>query len=268
MQAIRRSPTAVFAALWFTAATAAAVDLAKIDRSIAKEPAYQGKPRYCLLVFGHHAKSRLWLVQDGNVLYVDRNGNGDVTDDGDRVVHGGDDKATDFLSFQAGDIKDGPLTHTKLSVTRSLATEAYVGDAKEWARIKTANPKPYIWSVGVTAERAAEPDDGLPKTVRYIVNGDGLGFLVFGDRPADAPVIHFNGPWSLGLQDMKQRIVIGKPRMLQIGVGTQGIGPGTFSFVLYPGLIPDTAWPVADITFPPKSPGPRVEAKVVLKQRC
>ncbi len=30
----------------------AAADLTKIDRTIAKEPAYKGKPKYCLLVFG------------------------------------------------------------------------------------------------------------------------------------------------------------------------------------------------------------------------
>ena len=34
---------------------ASAVDLAKIDRSIAKEPAYKTKPKYCLLVFGAEA---------------------------------------------------------------------------------------------------------------------------------------------------------------------------------------------------------------------
>ena len=27
-------------------------DLTKIDRTIAKEPAYKSKPKYCLLVFG------------------------------------------------------------------------------------------------------------------------------------------------------------------------------------------------------------------------
>jgi len=36
-------------------------DLTKIDRSIKKEPAYQGEPKYCLLVFGPEAKTRIWL---------------------------------------------------------------------------------------------------------------------------------------------------------------------------------------------------------------
>jgi hypothetical protein len=67
------------------AVTTAAADLTKIDRTIAKEPVYQNKPKYCLLVFGPDAKTRVWLVIDGDVLYVDRNGNGDLTEKGERL---------------------------------------------------------------------------------------------------------------------------------------------------------------------------------------
>ena len=54
-------------------------DLSKIDCTIAKEPAYKGKPEYCLVVLGPEAKSRVWLIRDGNVLYVDRNRDGEFT---------------------------------------------------------------------------------------------------------------------------------------------------------------------------------------------
>src|ERR671925_259 len=63
----------------------AAPDLTKIDRSIRKEPAYSAKPKYCLLVFGPGAKTWVWLVLDGETLYVDRNGNGDLTEANERV---------------------------------------------------------------------------------------------------------------------------------------------------------------------------------------
>src|SRR5437868_4851523 len=59
-------------------------DLSKIERIIKKEPAYKTKPRYCLLVFGPEAKTRVWLVFDGDTLHVDRNGNGDLTEEGKR----------------------------------------------------------------------------------------------------------------------------------------------------------------------------------------
>ena len=58
------------------------VDLKKIDRTIVKEPVYRSKtPKYCLVVFGPEARVRMWLVTDGDRLYVDRNANGDLTDD-------------------------------------------------------------------------------------------------------------------------------------------------------------------------------------------
>jgi hypothetical protein len=47
-----------------------AVNLGKIDRTIGKEPKYQWKPQYCLVVLGPEAKTRVWLVLDGNVLYA------------------------------------------------------------------------------------------------------------------------------------------------------------------------------------------------------
>jgi len=46
-----------------------ATDLTKIDRSIGKEPAYASKPKYCLVVFGPEAKTRLWVVLDGGTVY-------------------------------------------------------------------------------------------------------------------------------------------------------------------------------------------------------
>jgi hypothetical protein len=264
------SRTVAVAALWLAAATTSpAADLTKVDRAIRKEPAYQTKdPRYCLLVFGPETKTRVWLVQDGSRLYVDRNANGDLTDDGGPVEAPGPADAGQAVTFAAGDIPDGGRTHTKLQVTRRQAPEAYVRDLKEWARVKAANSHPSIWAVDVTTERAGEPGDGLPKTVSYVANGDGLGFLLFAPKAADAPVIHFGGPWTLGLQDINQRIVIGKPKDLQIGVGTPGVGPGTFAFAIYRDLIPADVYPVADIAFPAKVGGPPVTARTVLKRRC
>src|SRR5262249_51557517 len=66
-----------------------AADLTKIDRTIAREPAYKGQPKYCLLVFGPEAKSRTWLVRDDEAIYVDRNGNGDLTGDSKRIQYRG-----------------------------------------------------------------------------------------------------------------------------------------------------------------------------------
>src|SRR5262249_51302052 len=78
---MRVSPLlASFLTLVFPSPQPPAADLTKIDRTIAKEPAYKGNPKYCLLVFGAEAKTRVWLVLDGDVLHVDRNGNGDLSE--------------------------------------------------------------------------------------------------------------------------------------------------------------------------------------------
>jgi hypothetical protein len=53
-----------------------------IERRIAKEPKYTSAPRYALLVLGTKAEEEVWIVEDGKTLYVDRNGNGNLTDDG------------------------------------------------------------------------------------------------------------------------------------------------------------------------------------------
>src|SRR5262249_52835659 len=63
-----------------SAAQATAADLTKIDRTIAKEPTYKGHSKYCLLVFGPEAKTKVWIVLDGEVLYVDHNATGDFTE--------------------------------------------------------------------------------------------------------------------------------------------------------------------------------------------
>ncbi len=127
---------------------------------------------------------------------------------------------------------------------------------------------------GRAAERPADDPRPLPKRISYVANGDGRGYLLFADRPQDAPVVHFNGPWTLGLQDIKQRFRAGFKSTLQIGVGTPGVGPGTFAFVKYADTIPADAYPVAEVTFPPAGvPAQRVAGtpltvRTVLKRRC
>ena len=52
----------------FCSIPASAVELTRIDRTIGKEPAYKGQPKYCLLVFGSGASGDLQLI------WMDRGG--------------------------------------------------------------------------------------------------------------------------------------------------------------------------------------------------
>jgi hypothetical protein len=263
-----KTHTLLAAAILLLAPVAQAAELAKIERTIAKEPTYRTRtPKYCLLVFGLDAKMRVWLVQDGDILYVDRNGNGDLTEDGKRIK---DQAQNDtYRSFEVGDLTLGGLTHTGLSVTQMKASPEVVGNDQEWERIKKSGPEPWRWSVRITAERGADDKRDLPRKIGYVINGDGAGMLLFADKPQQAPIIHLNGPFTLALQDRRQRLIAGDKTMLQIGVGLQGVGPGTFAFVLYPETIPNDAYPEAEITFPAKLPGKEtIKRKYTLKQRC
>ena len=216
--------------------------------------------------------SRRWydtesIAQDGDTLYVDRKGNGDLTGDANRVKV--KQQGDSYRSFEVGDLTIDGLTHTGISVTQMKASSELVGDDQEWQRIKKAGPEPWMWWVRITAERAGDDQRDLPKKIGYIINGDGDGMLLFAAKPQDAPIIHLNGPFTLALQDRKQRLIVGDTTMLQIGVGPQGVGPGTFAFVLYPDTIPKDAYPEAEITFPSKSPGQEaIKRKYTLKERC
>src|SRR5262245_56416903 len=69
----------VFSVCGFCLGETPAADLARIDRTIKKEPAYKAKPRYCLVALDAEARTRIWLVLDGETFYVDKTGSGDLT---------------------------------------------------------------------------------------------------------------------------------------------------------------------------------------------
>src|SRR5579885_3490530 len=82
----------------------------------AKEPSYQtNAPKYGRLAFGPGGQERVWLVWDGESLYVDRDGRGDLTGPAARVTaqkphHGGPREETDGYTFEVGDLTPGGRT--------------------------------------------------------------------------------------------------------------------------------------------------------------
>jgi hypothetical protein len=91
---LRKSPRCMMLGRFLLAAVAVGVagldaraaDLTAIKRVIGKEPVYQGRPRYCLLVFGPEAKTRIWMVRDDRNLYMDRDSTGDLAAAGAKVA--------------------------------------------------------------------------------------------------------------------------------------------------------------------------------------
>jgi hypothetical protein len=215
-------------------APALAVDLAKIDRGIAMEPACRFQPQYCLLVFGPRAEFRVWLVRDGNVLYVDRNGNGDLTEAGKRIPAKTEGSAP---VFDVGDITegDGRTKHAKLLL------QFHDTWTSVWLLVNGRQPR--MASLGAQS-------------------------LQFAARPQDAPVLHFSGPLTIRLAQIAK---VGAGAVFVAEIGTPGLG-GSGSFaaidVQHPGLIPKDVAMFAEIEYASKDPAARpIKARLSLACR-
>jgi hypothetical protein len=223
-------------------------NLAKVDRAIKKEPAYRAKPRYCLLVFGPQASARVWLVEDGETLYVDVNGNGDLTEPGEVFKPGERRKFGSFLdgkpveyhqeTYAIGDLN--PLGGSGVQKAFKLVREQF-----------GAKPADYVLSVHV---------EGV--TLQYA----GWGPL-FAESRDTASVVHFGGPVIPQPVRRKTLSLKKADQTLHIRFGTPGLGKHSFASV---GLeaVPKDVQPVAQIEWPVDAKAPAVKTTVTLVDRC
>src|SRR5262245_58670936 len=221
--------------LLVAAQPALGVDLIKIDRTIAKEPAYQSKsPSYGLLVFGPQAKSRAWVVLDGDILYVDRNCNGDLTEAGERLV------------IKKPKRNKKPGTSSAVDSMHVVITD--LGGAKHRLTFR-------LTSTGVGIDAQCHGRQYVGSTYR--------DDMVFAARPQDAPIVHLNGPLTLQLVDPPRQWSPGETVDLVVLFGTPGLGKGTFAYMIqgFPSR------PIAEIQFPAKKPAAAsLVVKVALKE--
>lgn len=255
--------------LLVSSAVSAAVDLAKIDRKIVKEPAYRAKPKYCLVVLAPEAKTRVWLVQDGDTLYVDRNGNGDLTEANEKVAA---EKSADVedgvYTFKAGDLRDGERLHKELTLyVRNIDYLAEREDAVK--NLLKKNPKARGYQVSLAVEMPGRKGAGAGGRVQqYTALVDGSGVLQFAERPWDAPIVRFGGPWQVTLFG-KARLTINRESDVVLGVGSPGAGPGTWTWIEYENVIPTDKFPTLEIVYPSKHPGDApLRERYELKKRC
>lgn len=264
-------------AVGWLAAGAAFADVSKIDRTIAKEPAYRTKPTYALLAFGSKANGRVWLVRDGDTLYVDRNGNGDLTDPGEKVAaekRPGVDPEEHGYSFNVGVVTVGDREHKGLSVyftpLRSYANNPTVAKRKELQAAIKKNPKGFAASISVDVKVAGLKGGGLEGRANFSAGPMDLnGLLEFAESPAKAPVVHCGGSLEVSFYGDRPKLRVGRSTDLILVVGTPGAGPGTFASLGYDETIPEQAKPAAEISFAPSSPGAApVKEKYEIKERC
>ena len=218
--------------------SASGQDVGKIDRKIAKEPHYESKsPWYCLLVFGPEAKTKVWMVLDGKRLYVDRNANGDLTDDGESFTT---DEEVRIPLLAANDGKSrytdlrvswgtGPLTGSGPFV--NLHVRVRVGELEQYALVDA---------------RATKPDE--------------------------APLVHFDGPLHIELRiepyKPQQHLTRGKQHLLGGCICTRYRGAEWVGLSHEKGIPADTH-PIVDIEFLTRGADAKpIRVKVQLRERC
>jgi hypothetical protein len=211
------------------------IDLSKIDRTIAKEPVYQTRsPKYCLLVYGPQATPRVWLVLDGNALYVDRNGSGDLTEPGKKITFAGNRKPETSTRIDVGPI-------TAKGVPQNTCVRLELSDD------------------GVSITSSSE--GGLLQHAGYDWRGD----LHFAATAQTAPIVHFYGPLALQPDRPHTLARTGEPTWLWTHLGTTGLGRGTFAWNGYE-KVPKGVHPVAEVEFPADKGS--IKVKLVLNHRC
>jgi len=222
------------------ACSATGQDVGKIDLAIAKEPSYTTKsPWFCLLLFGLEAKEKVWLVLDGDKLYVDRNGNGDLTEPGESFT-----RAPGDYFFRVPDL--------------------ILGDAKKKYSDLRVNWRP----TGVTSNGKLH----LHAILRVKYHDEYAIAPANAENPAKATLLHFDGPLKPNFQiepfKRQEYFTRGKEHLLGISLVTKYPGVEWVQVSNEKGVPPDIH-PLVEITFPGNTPEAKpTTMKVLLKHRC
>jgi hypothetical protein len=251
---------------------ARAADLKTVPRTLAKEPAYTGKPAYCLLAFGLEATTRVWVVRDGDTVYIDRNGNGDLTEAGEMVkgkpeVDEDENMKSTVTEFALGDLPKvgGKQLYSELALG-SYRFEPKTKDLQgnEWHKLSLLLAAPASSVSAPPAHGATAPS--LASTQ--------VAVLPFAAKAADASVVHLDGPLTIRIppnaKDEPCEFLLGteEDQQITVQIGTLGLGAGTWAPLGYEAVAEDVH-PQAEITYPPaKAGGTPITVKFALDERC
>ena len=227
----------------------APIDFAKLDRTPPKLPKLNAPvPQFGMLLFGAHAEKRVWVVLDKSdataeaydVMYLDKDADGDLTEDGERIACEVAAKAaTPTRRFVLGDFTD-PGTgavHTDASFTWTAKRFSF---RMKWRGQKTTM--------------------GL-----YGPDSDSYGQL--GATPAQAPVVvpGWDRPFEFE-RWYGGELTRGADTEFKVFVGNRGSGTGLFTCV-DDKFLPASEHPIATLLYETKS-GERCEVATPLLKRC
>ena len=167
-----------------------------------KQPKYAGLPRYGLLLIDG-GKARVWFVVDGKKLYLDKNGNGDLTDDGP-ALENGESRGLHL-----------PLCVLQLAVNGTSGTKAKLAEGSLFAKI-------------IDGEYRIIDIRSVVDGVYWFYRNRGC---VLATKASEAPIMNLGAPLGL-LFDFVNRtdgtLSKGKENDFFIQIGSQGSQPGSF----------------------------------------
>lgn len=207
-----------------------------IDRSIMREPKYEGTPKYCLLVVDRDFHSRVWMVEDGDRLFLDRNGNGDLTDDGGPMPLRTD--AVGILGYSADAITTSEgVQHTKFNMCRWKDGEDQNG---------------YGLSLFLSGTRQVYA---------------GWFGTFWAEKREYAPVVHLGGVFTPEPLRAQRILIQPGARRFDIGFINSGSQKGAETWLGTESL-PADLQPVLKIDWPTKDGAPSIQTSHPLPQRC
>lgn len=222
-----------------SAAPAATNSVNRYDRSILKEPKYQSTPKYCLITMGDASEVRVWMVEDGKRLFVDKNANGYLTDDGPPIELN-DVRHIDSTRWDSGYVLD--------AITPANGPRATNFVLRRW--------------------NYNDPEDKYGLSL--CVNGRmpmyaGWFDSFWSTNRETAPVIHFGGPFKPTLLRRKNFPIGEKGERLSIGFFHAGSDKGAESRLSIDAL-PQFVVPQLKIDWP--TAGAPLQTTYALTNRC
>jgi hypothetical protein len=234
-----------------------------------KEPKYQKEARYALLVFGVKREQRTWMVLDGTILYVDRNGNGDLTEAGERLEPDNPQDGSNRFG--------GSGSHTHFDVFKFTVQAGASGTSKfqlhRWIRAENFRPRTsFDKQLHAKWEKLRWENSTL---WRKEGRGQAQTPLLFMPKPADAQVCALDGLLTFVVRMPDHQVLKRGAADHDVGfcIAVKGRPPrGTewaFQNPLATTEVPEEAHLEVEIEYPAKTANDvPLRRKHLLKQRC
>jgi hypothetical protein len=212
-----------------------------VDHTITKEPAYHSTPKYSLITLGYSGDLKVWMIEDGKRLFVDKNANGDMTDDGPPI----EPSKVRHLDATRWDLE---YVLDAIEPTNGSRHTSFV--LRRW----NYNDKEDEYGLSLSV------DGKMPMYAGW------FGTFWSTNREA-APVLHFGGPFTPKMLRRKEFRIGETKERLSLCLLNLGSGPGAETRLSIDAL-PRFAVPVLNIEWPIAGGKGPLRTSHKLTERC